>query len=110
MVVKVKDNINLRDLEKLGFIEQTLGVYGYRDYLPEHWYEKTYYLGRKKFYISTNHRYFLGDSDTLNYFRLFKDNGYRRYDKEIPLKGCRKIVKLVIKDLLKMGIVEEVRE
>lgn len=110
MDVKVKENINLKELEKFGFMEHTLGLYGYRDYLPEHWYTKRYYLGRKEFYIETNHRYFCENSDTLTNFRLFKDNDDKRYDKEIKLKGCRRIVKLVIKDLLKMELIEKVNK
>ena len=110
MVVKVKDNLKLTDLEKLGFRERTFGVYGVGDYLPEHWYVKTYYLGKKEFYIETNHRYFCEDSDTLTNFRLFRNKGSILYDKEIKLKGCRRIVRLVLKDLLKMELVETVAD
>ena len=108
MFVKVKDNIKLKDLAKLGFYERTLGVYGNRDFIPEHWFVKIYNIKNKEFYIETNHRYFSDKCDTLNNFHLYKVSKTKYEDKIIPLKGCRKIVRIVIKDLLKMGLVEKV--
>lgn len=107
-MLKIKDNIKLIDLEKLGFKEHTFGLYGPGDYLPTYWYDKDYYYKGKHYYIQTNPRYFCERADTLTNFFLYKLT--KTKNKSIPLKGHKKIVKIVLDDLLEMGLVEKVAD
>ena len=104
---KIKDGINLKELEKFGFIKREFGVYGPHDYLPEYWYEKTYYCKYKEFYLTTNHRFYFSDKSTLLSFQLYKDRGTKR-DKLIPFNRIHKIVRMVLKDLFQAGLIEKV--
>lgn len=110
MEIKVKKNIKLFELKDLGFKEHTFGLYGSGDYLPTYWFEKNYWYKRKLYYIKTNHCYFCEPQDKLICIWLYKAMGGKKHDKEIPLKGRKKIVKIVIDDLLEMGLVEEVED
>lgn len=107
---KVKNDITFEDLKELGFIEETFGLYGSGDYIPEHWYSKRYEHRGKTYYLDTNHRYIFGDTDTVTHFIIKTPHKSYKYYKYIPFNRFYKIVRIILKDLLKMGIVEEVRE
>lgn len=108
-MLKIKDNTDLKELEKFGFIRRNLGIYGPRDLLPEYWYEKRYHYKHKEFYITTNHRFYFSDKSTLTSLKLYKDNGAKK-DKLIPFNRIYKIVRIIIKDLIQVGIVEKVKK
>lgn len=107
---KVKNDITFEDLKELGFIEETFGLYGSGDYIPEHWYSKRYEHRDKTYYLDTNHRYMFGDTDTVTHFIIKTPHKSHKYYKYIPFNRVYKIVRIILKDLLKMGLVEEVRE
>ena len=77
-------------------------------YIPEHWYSKRYEHRGKDYYLNTNHRYIFGDTDTVTRFIIKTPHKSHKYYKYIPFKGCRKIVRIILKDLLKMGLIEKV--
>lgn len=79
------------------------------DLLPEYWYEKRYHYKHKEFYITTNHRFYFSDKSTLTSLKLYKDNGAKK-DKLIPFNRIYKIVRIIIKDLIQVGIVEKVKK
>lgn len=104
---KIKENICLEELEKLGFIERTFGFYGSGDYLPEIWYVKRYYYKHKEFYIRTNNCFYFSDKYKLLSLKLYKYNG-SKLDKLIPFNRFYKIVRIVLEDLIQAGLVEKV--
>lgn len=111
-MLKIKDEIELKELEKFGFRERDFGLYGSGDYIPEHWYIKTYYYRNKKFRLETNHNYIYSFSskDVLKTLTLYKvsKNGYKI--KVVPCNRIYKIVRIVTKDLIEAGLVEKVEE
>lgn len=108
MDLKIKENIRLTDLEKLGFEEHTFGLYGPGDYIPSHWYTKNYKYKNKDFYIRTNDRFLFDNNDTLINISLYKETNTKR-DKKIPFRWWSKISNIVLKDLLEIGILEKVK-
>lgn len=109
MNLKIKENIKLTDLKKLGFEEHTFGLYGAGDYIPSHWYIKRYEHRNKQFYIKTNERYLFDNNDTLINISLYQKTN-TRLDKKIPFRWWSKISNIVLKDLLKIGILEKYRK
>lgn len=104
---KIKENIDMLSLKKLGFIERTFGFYGSGDYLPEIWYVKRYYYKHKEFYIRTNNCFYFSDKYKLLSLELYKDNGSKP-DKQIPFNRFYKIARIVLKDLIELGLVKKV--
>ena len=107
MDLKIKENIKLTHLKKLGFEEHTFGLYGPGDYIPSHWYIKNYKYKNKDFYVRTNERYLFDDNDTLINISLYKSKNTKT-DKKIPFRWWSKISNIVLKDLLEIGILEKV--
>ena len=107
MDIKIKENIKLTQLEKLGFEEHIFGVYGPGDYIPSHWYTKNYKYKNKEFYVRTNERFLFDDNDTLINISLYKSTNTRS-DKKIPFRWWSRIWSVVLKDLLEIGILEKV--
>lgn len=103
--LRIKEDIDLRELEKYGFKKHWFGIYGSGDYIPEYWYEKRYYYKNKEFYVMTNRRYFDDKDTTLTELKLYQDCA-TRYDKKISFNRFYKVVRIIIKDLMNIGIVE----
>lgn len=108
-MLRIKDNVDLKGLEKFGFEKREFGLYGPGDYIPEYWYVKHYRYKNKRFYLKTSSRYFFEDRNTLTSFTLYKITN-TRYDKIVPFNRLYKIVRIIIKDLIQVGLVEKVKE
>lgn len=102
--MKIRENIKLKDLEKFGFEQKWFGLYGSGDYIPEYYYRKFY--KDNKYYLETNHYYFDVVDGKLKNLTLRKRTN-KKYDKVIRFNRMHRIVRLVLKDLKKSGIIEK---
>ena len=100
--------INLTDLERLGWREETFGLYGGGDYIPQHRYCKTYCIGKKSFELRSNWNYLIGTKDRLVNLTIWKIG--KKKSKIVLWSRFHKIVRMIEKDLLECGIAEKVVE
>lgn len=103
--MKIKKNIKLKNLKKFGFEEKWFGLYGPGDYIPEYYYRKFY--KDNKYYLETNHYFFDVIDGKLRCLTLYKRTNNKKYDKAIPFNRMFRIVRVVLKDLRNLGIIEK---